>query len=102
MEAAMRLKLWLLPILVLGAMLSFLSAASADDGLGTLQAPTGTPPTGDVYNPTHWAVLIGDTITDTITGATDAVVGSGGCGVGVLVVIQSSDFGNTNLCGTLS
>jgi hypothetical protein len=72
-------------------------------GAGSLAAPTGTSPTGTVLNNTHWKVLAGDTITGTITGATDAFVETSGPFDGsVVVVIQSSHEGNTFLAGTLS
>ena len=82
--------------------LLLVGGASAGVSSGSLAAPTGVSPTGDKYNPTHWKVAAGDTITGTITNASDAQVGSGGCNTtdGVLVTIQSSSFGNQPLCGT--
>jgi len=81
-------------------------AAGADAGVsssGSLAQPTGSlAQTGQVLNKTHWMVEAGDTVNGTITGATDAVVGSGGCVGGVLVTVQSSNFGNTPLCGSLT
>ncbi len=69
-------------------------------GAGALESPTGSlAHTGEQLNNTHWKVQAGDTITGTISGATDAVVGSDGC---VAVIIKSSDFGNTTLCGSLT
>jgi hypothetical protein len=69
---------------------------------GILQAPTDTDltnnVTGSVYNPEKWAVLDGATITDTITGATDAKVSADGF---VHVLIKSSEHGNTEVLGTL-
>lgn len=52
--------------------------------------------TGAAYNPTHWAVLDGATISDTIVGASDAVVVNGT----VQVEIKSSTHGNTFVTGT--
>ncbi len=90
-------------VLAIAAVLVFASDAAAGVSVGSLEKPTGSlPQTGQQLNKTHWKVQAGDTITGTINGATDAVVGSGGCGAGVLVTIQSSNFGNTPLCGTLS
>jgi hypothetical protein len=93
-------------VAALAAFLAFAPGALAGvDPSGSLAQPTGSLlGTGAAYNPTHWAVQAGDSITGTITGATDAQVGTGGCDstVGVLVTIQSSNFGNTPLCGTLS
>src|SRR5258708_172859 len=81
-------------------------AAGADAGVcssGSVAQPTGSlGQTGQVLNKTHWKVEVGDTVTGTITGATDAVIGGGGCLGGVLVTVQSSNFGNTDLCGSLS
>ncbi len=85
---------------------------------GALAAPTGSlSQTGLFYNNTHWTVEVGDTITGTISGATD-LPGSVDCtsqpqpdccspqtctGANqVDVFIQSSVFGNTPLCGTVS
>src|SRR5262249_40197961 len=71
-----------------------------------LQVPTGTNQyTGDHYgnNPTHYSTAEGDTITDTITGATDAVNTSGDPatnGDTVLVEIKSTTFGNQVVEGT--
>src|SRR5262249_51585439 len=74
----------------------------SNQGDGSLASPMGgLPQTGQQYNPTHWQVQAGDMITGTITGATDAI--SSPCGPnGVNVIIKSSDFGNTALCGTLN
>ena len=71
-------------------------------GLGALDKPTGSGThTGEALNNTHWKVQAGDTITDTILGATDAVTGTNGCGASqVAVQIQSSVFGNTIVCGS--
>jgi hypothetical protein len=57
--------------------------------------------TGDAYNPTHWAVVEGDTITDQITGATDLSSYGLGAGDAVSVFIKSSTVGNTTLTGTI-
>ena len=91
-------------VLAIAALVVFASGVDAGvSSFGSLDKPTGSlPQTGQVLNKTHWKVQAGDTVTGTIVGATDAVVGSGGCGTGVLVTIQSSNFGNTELCGTLS
>ncbi|HET7421840.1 MAG TPA: hypothetical protein VFL27_15780, partial [Candidatus Dormibacteraeota bacterium] len=82
----------------------FSLGASAGIGNGSLAAPTGSDSqTGQQLNPTHWKVQAGDTITDTIVGADDAVPGGGPCAsTEVLVTIQSGSFGNQQLCGTLS
>jgi hypothetical protein len=72
-------------------------------GAGALEAPVGMSPTGEVYNPEKWSVLQGDTITDSITGATDAVSDSGDADSGPIeVAIQSSTHGNTFVTGTLA
>src|SRR6187397_1354413 len=91
---------------VLVAALFLLNAGlvSAAISEGSLAAPGGLAPTGVKYNPTHWAVRAGDTITGTIVGATD-VPDDSECSngdPGVDVFIKSSTFGNTTLCGTLS
>jgi hypothetical protein len=71
-------------------------------GLGALDKNTGSGThTGEALNNTHWKVQAGDTITDTIVGATDAATGTNGCAAGqVAVQIQSSVFGNTIVCGS--
>ncbi|TME58846.1 MAG: hypothetical protein E6I58_00990 [Chloroflexi bacterium] len=91
-------------VLAIAALIVFASGVDAGvSSFGSLAAPTGSSlQTGQAFNKTHWKVEAGDTITGRISGATDAVVGSGACGAGVLVTIQSSNFGNTSLCGTLS
>src|SRR5206468_2389090 len=67
-------------------------------GAGALNKPTGNmPSTGGVLNTTHWKVQAGDTITDTITGATDVTPVNGQ----VAVFVKSSLFGNTQLVGTM-
>ena len=73
-------------------------------GAGSLAAPSGPAPTGVPHNNTHWKVLAGSTIAGTISGATDAVVNPADqpCPGGVDVQIQSSAFGNTLLCGSIS
>src|SRR5436309_10154199 len=72
------------------------------------QTPTASGCTGatslPVFNPTHYEVQIGTTITGKIIGATD-LTGAETCssgGSGVDVIVKSSNFGNTTLCGTLS
>jgi len=94
-------------VLSVAAVAALLLVAGAGAGVssGQLAAPTGVSPTGEKYNNTHWKVAAGDTITDTIINATDAIEGSGGCDATlheVAVIIQSSAFGNVTLCGTLS
>jgi len=57
-----------------------------------------------VFNPTHYALMPGVTITSKIIGATD-LVGNETCSsgpAGVDVIIKSSQFGNETVCGTLS
>src|SRR5262249_9706227 len=57
-----------------------------------------------VFNPTHYAVQIGTTITSKIIGATD-LTGTETCsagGSGVDVIVKSTPLGNTTLCGSLS
>src|SRR5207248_791164 len=72
------------------------------------QTPSASGCTGatslPVFNPTHYEVQIGTTITGKIIGATD-LTGAETCssgGSGVDVIVKSSNFGNTTLCGTLS
>ena len=72
------------------------------------QTPTASGCTGatslPVFNPTHYRVQVGTTITGKIIGATD-LTGAETCssgGGGVDVIVKSSNFGNTTLCGTLS
>src|SRR5258706_5168235 len=89
--------------LAIAAMLVFASDAAAGVAGGSLEKPTGSlPQTGQQLNKTHWKVQAGDTITGTINGVTDAVVGSGWCGAGVSLIIQRSKFGNKPICVTLS
>jgi len=65
---------------------------------GSLAAPSGSLPyTGPAFNPTHWAVQIGDTIHGTISGATDLEDETT-----TTVFIKSSYFGNTEVTGTVS
>jgi len=68
---------------------------------GSLDEPT---PSLGALNPTHWKTQAGTTITGTISGATDvASFGNGSCATGqVEVIIKSSAFGNTTVCGTVS
>jgi hypothetical protein len=77
-------------------------------GLGTLEAPLGSLAwTGVVHNPTHWKVQVGDTITGTISGATDAVLSVNDENNDthlndVQVIIKSSEHGNTFIWGTIA
>src|SRR5262245_29707575 len=58
------------------------------------------------FNPTHYGLMPGVTITSKIIGATD-LTGNETCSApgnppGVDVIIKSSQFGNTTVCGSLS
>ena len=67
---------------------------------GSLDRPTGgLPGTGDPHNRTKWNVQIGDSITGTIRGVTDADLAGA---TQADVVIKSSNVGNTTVRGTKS
>ena len=95
---------------VLFALLSLAAAPSlAANGPGSLcNTPGATGCAGatslPVFNPTHYALVPGVTITSKIIGATD-LLGTETCSsgpAGVDVIIKSSQFGNETVCGSLS
>jgi hypothetical protein len=76
---------------------------TAGHALGVLENPIGTlSETGGQFagNPTHYKVEAGDTITDTITGATDAFHQLVNGVDTAYVEIKSSEHGNIYLTGT--
>src|SRR6476646_10521621 len=89
-------------IVVFSALFLAQAAAPAADaqGPGSLDQPSGgLPQAGAVYNRTHWAVHIGDTITGELVAATDAVRPGE---TEADVVIKSSQNGDTTVTGTMS
>src|SRR5262249_35851723 len=75
----------------------------SSQGPGSLGSPSGSNSgAGTALNKQRGKVAEGDTITDTITGATDAIMSPGCNNTGVVVIIKSSSFGNTFLCGMLN
>lgn len=97
-------RLWLCASLV--ALLCGLSARQASAAPGSLCAGNAACPgtsTLAVYNPTHYAVPVGDTANVAIVGATD-LLGTETCGgnPGVQVTFKHSLLGNVTTCGTLS
>jgi hypothetical protein len=73
------------------AVLAFVPTAAAAHAPGGLNCPL------PVYNSTHWQLTIGQTVTCTIEGASDA---SGQSTVDV--IIKSTTLGNTTVTGTVS
>jgi hypothetical protein len=71
------------------ASLALVSGASAATAPGALDCPTLTN-----YNPTHYKLQVGTTVTCTIDGATDVADGP------VNVYIKSTPLGNTTVVGT--
>src|SRR5262245_2829237 len=100
-----------LAAVVLFALLSIAAAprgatAAAEGTLCNTPAATGCAGATSlpVFNPTHYALMPGVTITSKIIGATD-LVGNETCSsgpAGVDVIIKSSQFGNETVCGSLS
>lgn len=84
------MKRLLLAPLAVALFLAIAPVASATTGPGALSCPL----TG--FNPTKYGIKVGTTVTCTIVGAT------GISGSTTPVIIQSSDFGNTTLTGTVS
>src|SRR5262249_10275264 len=81
-------------------------AANAPGALCNTPAIAGCAGATDLtpFNPTHYGLKVGVTITSKILGATD-LTGNETCtggGAGGDVLLKSSPFGNTTVCGTLS
>src|SRR5262249_28771979 len=81
-------------------------AANAPGALCNTPAIAGCAGATDLppFNPTHYGLQAGVTITSKILGATD-LTGNETCSsgpAGVDVIIKSSQFGNTTVCGLLS
>src|SRR4051794_40494824 len=98
-----RRSVWLVAMPLVSFVL-FSPSAMAQQGMspeaiapGSLDAPVGgLPQTGDPYNRTKWTVQAGDSITDTIVGATDDDLQGAQLAD---VVIKSSALGNFTVTG---
>jgi hypothetical protein len=99
----MRLVTRILMVGLAGPLVAAVAACGAQHSAAPLHpsAPTATAPGGlncplAVYNPTHWALKAGDSVTCTIEGATDV------SGSSVDVIVKSSTLGNATVTGSVS
>jgi hypothetical protein len=83
-------------VVAISAQFGLGSGGPPDKPNGALAAPTGTSPTGDPYNNTHWKVVVGATIHGTILNVTPALAQSS------VPVIVKHDGDNRTVDGAVS